>query len=135
MNIDLRFTDKEITAWGGLSVINRRLDRRGFDAALKKAAFPEPGSNRGDRPAQLISQFLLSVWGGANRFEHGEGTRHAPVLKRLVGFKRMAHFKAVLRLFNKFTQSSHEVVMAPCRAGSLIGYPSTDCRAIWALRA
>ena len=45
MGFDLRFSDKEITAWGGLRVINRRLDHRGFDAALKKAAFPEPGSN------------------------------------------------------------------------------------------
>ena len=111
MGFDLRFSDKEITAWGGLSVLNRRLDHLGFEAALKKADLPPPGSNRGYRPEHLITQFLLSVWCGANRFEHGEVTRHDLVLKRLFGFKRMAHFKAVMRLFNKFTQSSNEVVM------------------------
>ena len=40
---------------------------------------PQPGSNRGYRPEQLITQFMLSVWCGANRFEHGEVTRHDPV--------------------------------------------------------
>lgn len=54
---------------------------------------------------------MLSVWCGANRFEQGEVTRHDPVLKRLFGFKRMANFKAVMRLFNKFTQGTNESVM------------------------
>src|SRR6218665_1542771 len=37
--------------------------------------------------------------------------RHDPVLKRLFGFERMANFKAVMRLFKKFTQSTNESVM------------------------
>lgn len=111
MEFDLRFTDKEITAWGGLGLMKRILDRLGFDAALANAGLPQPGSNRGYRPEQLITQFMLSVWCGANRFEHGEVTRHDPVLKRLFGFERMANFKAVMRLFNKFTQATNEAVM------------------------
>lgn len=54
---------------------------------------------------------MLSVWCGANRFEHGEVTRHDPVLKRIFGIKRMANFKAVMRLFRRFTQSTNEGVM------------------------
>ena len=53
---------------------------------------------------------MLSVWCGANRFEHGEVTRHDPVLQRLFGFRRMANFKAVMRLFRKFTQATNEQV-------------------------
>ena len=60
--------------------MNRMLDPLGFDAALKKADFPQP-------------------------IRTG--------LKRLFGFKRMGHFKAVLRRFNKVTQSSNECVMVP----------------------
>ena len=111
MGFELRFSDKEITAWGGMGIMKRMLDHLGFEAALTVAGLPQPGSNRGYRPEQLITQFLLSVWCGANRFEHGEVTRHDPVLKRLFGFKRMANFKAVMRLFNKFTQASNEAVM------------------------
>ncbi|MEQ6342953.1 MAG: transposase [Gammaproteobacteria bacterium] len=111
MEFDLCFTDKEITAWGGMELMKRMLDHLGFDFALTASGLPQPGSNRGYRPEQLITQFMLSVWCGANGFEHGEVTRHDPVLKRLFGFKRMANFKAVMRLFNKFGQSANESVM------------------------
>ena len=111
MEFDLRFTDKEITAWGGMGLMKRMLDHLGFESALAAADLPQPGSNRGYRPEQLITQFMLSVWCGANRFEHGEVTRHDPVLKRLFGFKRRANFKAVMRLFNKFSQATNESVM------------------------
>ena len=111
MEFDLRFTDKEITAWGGMALMKRMLDHMEFRSVLSASGLPQPGSNRGYQPEQLITQFMLSVWCGANRFEHGEVTRHDPVLKRLFGFKRMANFKAVMRLFNKFTQAINESVM------------------------
>lgn len=95
-------------AWGGMGLMKRMLDHLGFDAALAGSGLPPPGSNRGYRPEQLI----LSVWCGANRFEHGEVTRHDPVLKRLFGFARMANFKAIMRLFGKFNQHLNDTVMA-----------------------
>ncbi|HUW98429.1 MAG TPA: IS1380 family transposase [Acidiferrobacter sp.] len=110
MGFELRFTDKEITAWGGMGLMKRMLDHLHFDEALRRSGLPQPGSNRGYRPEQLITQFMLAVWCGANRFEHGEVTRHDPVLGRLFGFARMANFKAVMRLFRKFTQATNEHV-------------------------
>lgn len=106
MGFELRFTDKEITAWGGMGLMKRMLDRIGFDSALEACDFPKPGSNRGYSPTQLLLQFMLSVWCGANRFEHLEVTRHDPVLQKLFGFKRMANFKAIMRLFRKFDQAT-----------------------------
>jgi Transposase DDE domain group 1 len=110
MRVELAFTDKEITAWGGMGLMKRMLDRIGFDSALQSCGLPQPLSNRGYRPEQLIVQFMLSIWCGANRFEHGEVTRHDPVLKRLFGFGRMANFKAVMRLFRKFSQGTNSQV-------------------------
>jgi hypothetical protein len=89
MGYELRFTDKEITAWGGMGLLKRMLDHMQFDTALSIAGLPQPGSNRGYAPEQLITQFMLSLWCGANRFEHGEVTRHDPVLKRIFG--HLAH--------------------------------------------
>ena len=40
MSIDLRFTDKEITAWGGMGLMKRMLDHLGFDAALAGCGLP-----------------------------------------------------------------------------------------------
>ena len=44
------------------------------------------------------------VW--ANRFVHQEVTCFDPVLQRLFDFKRMANFKAVLRLSRKFSRNA-----------------------------
>lgn len=118
MTFDLQFTDKEITPRGGLSLLKRMLDHIGFDAALAASELPQPGSNRGYRPRQLIMQCMLGVWCGANRFEHGEVTRHDHVLQRLFGFARMANFKAVIRLFRKFDQPTNDGVF-----GKLYAWP------------
>ena len=111
MEFDLRFPEKDITAWGGMGSMTRMLDHLGCHAALRACGLPQPGSTRGDRPEQLITPFMLSVWCGANRFEHGAVTRHDPVLRRLFGFARMANFKAGMRLFRKLTQHTNESVM------------------------
>lgn len=111
MGFELRFTDKEITAWGGMGLMKRMLDHLEFTAALCGSGLPQPESNRGYAPEQLIVQFMLSIWCGANRFEHGEVTRHDTVLQRLFGFARMANFKAVMRLFRKFSQATNVQVM------------------------
>jgi hypothetical protein len=110
MTYELRFSDKQVTAWGGLSFLKRMLEHMGFDRALQTAGLPPPGSNRGYAPEQLITQLMISVWCGANRFEHAEVTRHDPVIGKLFGFTRMANFKAVMRLFERFTPRHNETV-------------------------
>ena len=47
MGFDLRFSDKEITAWDGMAVMKRMLEHLQFDAALMECGLPQPGSNRG----------------------------------------------------------------------------------------
>ncbi len=87
--LELSFSDKEITPWGGMALMNRMLGKMDLRGALKRAALPMQGSNRGYAPEQLIEQFLISVWCGANRFEHLEVTRHdeaiTPALWRRAG--------------------------------------------------
>lgn len=106
--MELRFTDKEITPWGGMALMKRMLDAMGLEGVLSGLGLPQPQSNRGYAPVQLMMQFMLSVWCGANRFEHGEVTRQDGVLQNLFGWRRMANFKAVMRLFNKFDQATNQ---------------------------
>ena len=77
---------------------------------------------------------MLSVWCGANRFEHTEVTRHDPVLKRVFKFERMANFKAIMRLFARFSQGSNEAVMDSLyrwmRVLSFVRSASTGSRSI-----
>jgi hypothetical protein len=44
MDFELRFTDKEITAWAGMGLLKRMLDHMQFDTALSIAGLPQPGS-------------------------------------------------------------------------------------------
>jgi virulence-associated protein VapD len=109
MDFELRYSDKEITAWGGMGLMKRMLDHLKFNQALESAQLPQPCSNRGYSPIQLVMQFMLTVWCGGNRFEHGEVTRYDPVLKRLFGFSRMANFKAIIRFFRRFTRAGNDL--------------------------
>ena len=103
-DFELSFSDKNITPWGGMSLMKRMLDRMGFAAALEGCGLPTPASNRGYAPTQLILQFMISIWCGANRYEHTEITRMDDILRRIFGFTKMAGHRAISRLFGKFDQ-------------------------------
>lgn len=108
--LELSFSDKEITPWGGMALMSRMLQKIGFNDALRGVQLPAQGSNRGYSPYQLIEQFLISVWCGANRFEHMEVTRHDEAIRKIFKYKRMAGHKAFQRYFRKFTQADNHRV-------------------------
>ena len=103
---DLKFTDREVTAWGGLALLKRMLDGMGFKDALQSWQLPQPGSNRGYAPEQLIEQMIVSIWCGAARFAHADITRLDATLVRLFDWGHAAGHKAIVRLFQRFDQSS-----------------------------
>ncbi|HPV50245.1 MAG TPA: hypothetical protein PLB14_11090, partial [Smithellaceae bacterium] len=70
MDFEIGFTDKDITPWGGMSLMKKMLERCDIDSILSTLGLPAPGSNRGYKPAEIIKSFLVSVWCGANRFMH-----------------------------------------------------------------
>jgi hypothetical protein len=106
------FTDREVTAWGGLALLKRMFDGMGFRQAAEGWGLPAPGSNRGYEPVQLIEQFIVSIWCGACRFAHTETVRMDGTLTRLFGWRRAAGHKAILRLFGRFDMLANERVQA-----------------------
>lgn len=110
MDFKIEFTDKEITPWSGILLLVKMLEKMQFDGCLSSLQMPEPGSNRGYEPKQLVKQFITSIWCGANKYEHAEVTRHDEVIRRFWGFNRMAGHKAFQRFFNKFDQATNQRV-------------------------
>jgi hypothetical protein len=55
MEIQLRFTDKEIKPWGGLSLMKQMLDHLRFEEALTQSEIPAQRSYRGYSPNQLVT--------------------------------------------------------------------------------
>lgn len=108
--LELSFSDKEITPWGGMALMMRLLQKIGLREALGRVHLPTQGSNRGYAPEQLIEQFMISVWCGANRFEHMEVTRHDEAIRKIFDYKRMAGHKSFQRYFRKFGQADNQRV-------------------------
>jgi len=109
---ELKFTSREVTAWGGLALIKRMLDGLDFRAAVQSWDLPPPGSNRGYAPAQLIEQMIVSIWCGAARFAHADITRLDATLVRLFEWGHAAGHKAIVRLFQRFDQACATRVQA-----------------------
>ena len=106
------FSDREVTAWGGLALLKRMLDSIGFRQAVAGWGMPAPRSNRGYEPVQLIEQFIVSIWCGSSRFVHAETVRMDTTLTRLFGWSRAAGHKAIVRLFSRFDMLTNERVQA-----------------------
>lgn len=110
MKIKIEFTDKEITPWGGIVLLKRMLDKIGFERVLSDIDLPQPGSNSGYSPKQLVISFIVSVWCGANRFLHTEVTRQDEVIKNIFGWKKMAGHLSFERFFGKFSKARNQRV-------------------------
>lgn len=110
MDIKIDFTDKEITSWGGISLMHQLMKKMSIEEVLHHLDMPKQGSNRGYSPEQLILHFWIGIWCGASCFEHLEVTRQDEVIKQLFGWDRMAGSKAFQRYFNKFDQATNQLV-------------------------
>lgn len=110
MDFQIGFTDKEITPWGGMALMKKMLDQSRIDDLITSLGLPEPGSNRGYKPVQIIRSFMVSIWCGANRFLHTEVTRQDEVIRRIFGWKRICGQDTYKRFFSKFTQGMNQGV-------------------------
>lgn len=106
------FSNLEGSAWGGLALFEQMLDSMELRQAATKWGLPEPKSNRGDAPLQLIEQFIVSIGCGACRFAHAETLRTDSTLVRLFGWTKAAGNKAIMRLFARFDIPTNERVRA-----------------------
>ena len=109
---DIKFVNKEITPFGGLSLFLKMLERCHFAEQLEQCGIPSQGSNRGYKPLQLILGLFAGVWCGASCFGHLDVVRYDAALCRLLGWERGADHRAYQRYFNKFSQAINQRVFS-----------------------
>lgn len=110
IDCDIKFVDKEITPFGGLSLFFKMLERCHFQEQLTRCGIPLQGSNRGYNPLQLILGLFAGVWCGASCFGHLDAVRYDIALCKLLGWRRGADHRAYQRYLNKFTQAVNQRV-------------------------
>lgn len=98
------YTDKKVTPWGGLRLIQEFYERCGLREQIHSLDLPEPGSNRGYSPYDIIEGFMVSVILGAKRFAHSGTLRHDDVVREIFGWKKgMASQSTFSRFFPKIS--------------------------------
>ena len=68
VNLLIEYSSKQVTPFGGMSLIKHFLDRLGIREKLQELSLPEKGSNRFYNPTHIIESFWLSIWTGASRY-------------------------------------------------------------------
>lgn len=109
---NIKFVNKEITPFGGLSLFLKMLEKCHFEEQLERFGLPVQGSNRGYKPMQLIQGLFAGVWCGASCFGHLDVVRYDAALCKLLGWERGADHRAYQRYFNKFSQATNQRVFS-----------------------
>jgi hypothetical protein len=108
MELTYQFTNKEITPWGGMVFLKQFLDKMAFSEQVAACDFlPQPGSNRGYAPSELLEAFVCSVWCGATKFIHTELTRSDKALSNIFEWERVPAQDAYKRFFSKFSSTDN----------------------------
>ena len=101
--LSIEYSDKEVSAWGGMKLMKDFVDQTGITTFLRKLDLPRPGSNRGYDPIDIVESFWTSIWIGASRFTHSSWLRYDTVLKEIFNWKEVPSQSTFSRFFHKFS--------------------------------
>lgn len=110
VNLPIEYSDKQVTPFGGMSLMKRFLDQTKIREDLRTLNLPQPGSNCGYAPEQIIESFWLGIWTGASRYIHCDWLRYDKTLQDIFGWDRMPSQSTYSRFFGKFSQSRNTEV-------------------------
>lgn len=105
VNLPIEYSDKQVTPFGGMSLMKRFVDQTGIRDYLQKLDLPQPGSNRGYCPEHIIESFWLGIWTGASRYIHCDWLRYDQTLHAIFGWDKMPSQSTYSRFFGKFNQA------------------------------
>ncbi len=113
--IKVVFTDKKVTAWGGMKLMKDMLTSIKMKEFMSGLDLPEKGSNRGYEAIQIIECFWTSIWIGAGRFSHSAYLRYDKVLQEIFGWKQAPSQSTYSRFFQKFSWKRNTEVFVPAQ--------------------
>ena len=107
-SLELRYTGKPVSGWGGLLAVMRYFERRGVREVLQ-SALPDGRTSPNQIPVvDLVVAFLVAVLTGSRRFAHVERLRTDEVVQAILGLTRMPSAMTLTRYFGGFVRSQVE---------------------------
>lgn len=111
-SLELRYTGKPVSGWGGLLAVMRYLEARGVRRVLE-AALPDGRTSPNQIPVvDLVVAFLAAVLTGGRRFAHVERLRTDKVVQAILGLARMPSAMTLTRYFGGLVRSQVEQLSA-----------------------
>jgi len=107
-SLEVRYTDKPVSGWGGLVAVVKYMDRLGVRELLRQAL-----ANARTSPNQIpvvdsVLAFLVAVLTRARRFAHLERLRAEEVVGGILGVQRMPSAMTVTRYLSGLVRSQVE---------------------------
>ncbi|MEK7146291.1 MAG: IS1380 family transposase, partial [Patescibacteria group bacterium] len=109
----IEYSDKAVTAWGGMKLMKNLVQGTGILEVLRRLPIPLPGSNRGYDPVQVIESFWVSIWIGASRFAHSGWLRYDTALGKIFGWRHVPSQSTFSRFFHRFSWKRNNAVFVP----------------------
>ena len=100
--LTFEYSNKDVSAHGGMSLLKRFLDRTGIKDFISNYGLSESSSNAGYSTVQVFESFWLNIWLGANRFSHTSVLKYDVVLQKIFNWKRAPSNDTYRRFFHKF---------------------------------
>jgi hypothetical protein len=111
-SLELRYTGKPVSGWGGLLAVMRYFERRGVRQVLA-SALPDGRTSPNQIPVvDLVVAFLAAVLTGGRRFAHVERLRTDEVVQTILGMARMPSAMTLTRYFGGLVRSQVEHLSA-----------------------
>ena len=109
MNVE--FTDKKISPWGGIHLFKELYSRLNLREFLGSLPLPSKGSNRSIDPRDIIESFMVSVILGSRRLSHSGMLRMDEVIREIFAWKHGAPSASTLsRFFKKWDKDRNDEV-------------------------
>jgi len=108
--IEIQFTDKPVTPWGGLTLFSGVAQQVGLVSALREALPFRLTSPNATDPVDLVLAFMAGILAGSRRLAHLERLRWDEGLKTIFGIERFACDTTFSRFFRRFGAAQVQVV-------------------------
>jgi hypothetical protein len=107
-SLELRYTGKPVSGWGGLVAVMRYLEGRGIRQVLG-GALPDGRTSPNQIPVvDMVLAFFAAVLTGGRRFAHVERLRSDEVVRTILGLKRMPSAMTLTRYFGGVVRAQVE---------------------------
>lgn len=106
--IEIEYTSRALSGWGGLSLFFEFAERAGFFDVLERVLPSKKSSPNQIASVDIVKTIFATVLIGGNRFAHVDRVRGDEVIRTILGVERVGGSDTTRRYFDDLTRSECE---------------------------